>query len=155
MTLRLLAATSLLIAPGFAMGQSAPAIHVDAAQVQDKIASAQAAAEAGKPIPPLDLLTLAPYRANIEYRVKVGGASTHRDENEFFYAIEGSGHLVTGGTLIDEKNTGAPNVGGSAIRGGTGQDVKKGDWIMVPAGVAHWFDRIDGRLVLMSMKMPK
>jgi hypothetical protein len=112
------------------LGPSAAAIHVDAAQVQEKIAKAQAAAEAGKPIPALDLLNLSPYRANIEYRVKVGGASTHRDEHEFFYAIEGNGHLVTGGALIDEKNTGTPNVTGSAIQGGIGQDVKRatGSW---------------------------
>jgi len=155
MTLRLLAASLFVIAPGAALAQSAAAIHIDAAQVQEKIAKAQAATEADKPIPALDLLNLSPYRANIEYRVKVGGASTHRDENEFFYAIDGSGHLVTGGALIDEKNAGTPNVTGSAIQGGIGQDVKKGDWIMVPAGVAHWFDRIDGRLVLMAMKMPK
>ena len=140
-------------APVSAMAQN-PTIAVNAAEVQAKIAGAEAAVKAGKPIPSLELLALAPYRANIEYRVAVGGASTHREENEFFYAIEGGGHLVTGGKLVEEKD-GGRNVMGSAIEGGTGQNVAKGDWIMVPAGVPHWFDRIDGRLVRMSMKMPK
>jgi len=154
MRLPMFAAVMALL-PGAVMAQTAPTIAVSAAQVQDKIAKAEAAVKAGKPIPPQELLALAPYRANIEYRVSVGGASTHREENEFFYAIEGSGHLVTGGKLVDEKEASPRNLGGSAIVGGHGQDVTKGDWIMVPAGVAHWFDRIDGRLVLMSMKMPK
>jgi mannose-6-phosphate isomerase-like protein (cupin superfamily) len=151
MKLPLFAAVMALL-PAAAMAQT---ISVNAADVQAKIAKAEAAVKAGKPIPPQELLALAPYRAAMEYRTSVGGASIHREETEFFYAIEGSGHLVTGGKLVDEKEANARNLGGSAIAGGQGQEVAKGDWIMVPAGVAHWFDRIDGRLVLMSMKMPK
>lgn len=154
MNLPLFAAVTALL-PAVALAQTAPTISVNAADVQAKIAKAEAAVKAGKPIPPQELLALAPYRAAMEYRTSVGGASTHREENEFFYAIEGSGHLVTGGKLLDEKEVNPRNLGGSAIAGGQGQEVAKGDWIMVPAGVAHWFDRIDGRLVLMSMKMPK
>ncbi|MBB3954438.1 cupin domain-containing protein [Novosphingobium sediminicola] len=153
-----LIALTLIALPVSAMAQQPPAtnaaITVPAADVQAKIAAAQAAVASGKPLPPMELLALAPYRANIEYRTSVGGASTHREENEFFYAIEGSGHLVTGGKLVAEKD-GGRNVMGSAIEGGSGRDLAKGDWVMVPAGVAHWFDRIDGRLVLMSIKMPK
>jgi mannose-6-phosphate isomerase-like protein (cupin superfamily) len=154
MNLPLFAAVTALL-PAVALAQTAPTISVNAADVQAKIAKAEAAVKAGKPIPPQELLAFAPYRAAMEYRTSVGGASTHREENEFFYAIEGSGHLVTGGKLVDEKEANLRNLGGSAIVGGQGQEVAKGDWIMVPAGVAHWFDRIDGRLVLMSMKMPK
>ncbi|NOW48360.1 mannose-6-phosphate isomerase-like protein (cupin superfamily) [Novosphingobium sp. SG751A] len=150
-----LIALMLIALPVSATAQEPAAITVPAADVQAKIAAAQAAVAGGKPMPPMELLALAPYRANIEYRTSVGGASTHREENEFFYAIEGSGHLVTGGKLVNEKESNPRNSGGSAIEGGAGRDLAKGDWVMVPAGVAHWFDRIDGRLVLMSIKMPK
>src|SRR5580692_2179865 len=61
------------------------------------------------------LLSLAPYKANLEYRASVGTAAVHEKEAELFYVIDGSGTLVTGGKLVDEKRTDATNLGGSAI----------------------------------------
>ena len=43
---------------------------------------------------------------------------------------------------------------GSGIDGGSRQRVSKGDYIMVPEGVPHWFGEIDGALVLMSIHLP-
>ena len=98
----------------------------------------------------------APYSANLEYRV--GGvnapASVHERDAEMFYVIEGTGTLVTGGTLRDEKRTNAENLTGSAIDGGASRRLVKGDWVMVPAKTAHWFTQIDGTLVLMSIHLP-
>jgi len=102
------------------------------------------------------ILQLAPYNANLEYRV--GGvnapASVHETEAEMFYVIDGGGTLVTGGTLREEKRTNAANLSGSAIDGGTPRRVAKGDWVMVPEKTPHWFTQIDGTLVLMSIHLP-
>jgi mannose-6-phosphate isomerase-like protein (cupin superfamily) len=102
------------------------------------------------------IVRLAPYNANLEYRVSGvnAPASVHEREAEMFYVVEGSGTLVTGGTLRDEKRTNADNLSGSAIDGGTPRRMAKGDWVIVPEKTAHWFTQIEGTLVLMSIHLP-
>ena len=72
-----------------------------------------------------------------------------------FIVVEGSGTLVTGGKLKDERRTNAENLSGSAIDGGERRRVAKGDYIMVPEGTPHWFGEVDGALVLMSIHLPR
>jgi len=102
------------------------------------------------------LVRLAPYNANLEYRVSGvnAPASVHEREAEMFYVVEGAGTLVTGGTVRDEKRTNAENLSGSAIDGGATRRLVKGDWVMVPEKTAHWFTQIEGTLVLMSVHLP-
>jgi mannose-6-phosphate isomerase-like protein (cupin superfamily) len=102
------------------------------------------------------ILRLAPYTANLEYRVAgvAAPASVHERNAEMFYVVEGAGTLVTGGTLRDEKRTNAENLTGSAIDGGMPRRIAKGDWVMVPERTPHWFSQIEGTLVLMSIHVP-
>jgi mannose-6-phosphate isomerase-like protein (cupin superfamily) len=102
------------------------------------------------------IVQLAPYTANLEYRVAdvKAPASVHEREAEMFYVVDGAGTLVTGGTLREEKRTNAENLTGSAIDGGSSRRVAKGDWVMVPEKTAHWFTQIQGTLVLMSIHLP-
>jgi len=102
------------------------------------------------------IVQLAPYTANLEYRAAGvnAPASVHEREAEMFFVVEGTGTLVTGGTLRDEKRTNAENLTGSAIEGGTPRRVAKGDWVIVPEKTPHWFTQIDGALVLMSIHLP-
>ena len=102
------------------------------------------------------ILRLAPYNANLEYRVAGvnAPASVHEKEAEMFFVVEGSGTLVTGGKLKEERRTNPENLSGTGIDGGTRKRVTKGDFVMVPEGVPHWFGEIDGALVLMSIHLP-
>jgi mannose-6-phosphate isomerase-like protein (cupin superfamily) len=100
------------------------------------------------------ILQLAPYSANLEYRGVVGPAAVHEKEAEMFYVIDGSGTLVTGGKLAGETRNG-DNLSGTAIEGGTSQDVAKGDFFIVPQNTPHWFSKINGTLVLMSLHVPR
>jgi mannose-6-phosphate isomerase-like protein (cupin superfamily) len=101
------------------------------------------------------LLQLAPYTANLEYRAAVGPAATHETEAELFYVIDGGGMLVTGGKLVGETRTNPTNLSGTAIEGGATQAVAKGDVFIVPENTPHWFSKIDGTLVLMSLHVPR
>lgn len=100
------------------------------------------------------LLTLAPYRASLEYRTSVGPAAVHVHDDEFFYVIEGSGTLVTGGKLVHAVQTNAENFSGESIEGGKAVPVAKGDFIVVPENTPHWFSSINGRIVDMSLHVP-
>jgi mannose-6-phosphate isomerase-like protein (cupin superfamily) len=118
------------------------------------IAKAKSEIKPGQPMVGLPILQLAPYRANLEYRVAVGPASIHEKDAEMFYVIEGSGTIVTGGSLNEERRTNPENRSGTGVQGGSSRRVAKGDFVMVPENTAHWFSAIDGTLVLMSLHLP-
>jgi len=144
-------------APGAAPG-AAPAAKLFAASADVTAMMAKAKSER-KPDQPnfiQPIVQLAPYNANLEYRVAgvKAPASVHEREAEMFYVVEGSGTLVTGGTLREEKRTNAENLTGSGVDGGTPRHIAKGDWIMVPEKTPHWFSQIDGTIVLMSIHLP-
>ena len=63
-----------------------------------------------------------------------GGAIAHDTSvTEIYYMLEGTGTLVTGGTLVDRRstgvspNTGRQNYGGGRIDGGSSRQVVPGD----------------------------
>jgi mannose-6-phosphate isomerase-like protein (cupin superfamily) len=137
--------------------QPAPATKTfsSAADVAALLAKAKADHKDGQPIVAENILHLAPYNANLEYRASVGPASVHEREAELFYVLEGSGTLVTGGKLTDEKRTNAENLTGTGIEGGNAQAVAKGDVVIVPENTPHWFSAINGTIVLMSLHVPR
>ncbi len=103
------------------------------------------------------LLVEGPYRVNLESRVH--GLNTppnlHQEDAELVYVVDGSGTLTTGGKLRDEKKANGMNLTGTGIDGGTPQHIAKGDFVMIPAGVAHSFTDVSDTLVIMSLHMPK
>lgn len=123
--------------------------------VQQLIAKAKADRKGNQPTVAEPILVLPPYRANLEYRAAVGPAAVHDNEAEFFYVIEGSATMVTGGKLANEKRTNAENLTGTAIEGGMSRKVSKGDFIVVPEKTPHWFSSIDGTIVLMTLHVPR
>jgi mannose-6-phosphate isomerase-like protein (cupin superfamily) len=135
---------------------AAPKLFAGSADVTAMIAKAKSDRKPDQPNFIQPIVQLAPYSANLEYRVGsvTAPASVHEREAEMFFVVDGAGTLVTGGTLRDEKRTNADNLTGSAIEGGTPRRVAKGDWVMVPEKTAHWFTQIDGTLVLMSIHLP-
>jgi hypothetical protein len=67
---------------------------------------------------------------------------------EVYQILDGSGTLVTGGTLVDprrEPPTGT-SIRGSRIEGGVSRHVAKGDMIIIPGRVPHWWSALDGDL---------
>jgi mannose-6-phosphate isomerase-like protein (cupin superfamily) len=79
-----------------------------------------------------------------------GGTIRHETSvTEIYYMLEGTGTLVTGGTIPDEKSTGAspntkrPNFGGTKIDGGVARKVVPGDVVIIPGNVPHWWSALD------------
>jgi poly(3-hydroxybutyrate) depolymerase len=64
---------------------------------------------------------------------------------EVYYMLEGAGTLVTGGTLIEPRRTpGSTTVRGGRIEGGVSRRVAKGDLIIIPGRVPHWWSSLEG-----------
>ena len=152
----LVASAALAQQPAAQNAPSAPKLFAGSADVTAMIAKAKRERKPDQPNFVQPIVQLAPYNANLEYRAAGvnAPASLHEREAEMFYVVEGSGTLVTGGMLREEKRTNAENLTGTAIDGGTPRRVAKGDWVMVPERTPHWFTQIDGALVLMSIHLP-
>jgi len=83
---------------------------------------------------------------------KLAGGVFHDKVTEVYHVLEGSGTLVTGGTLINPQRReqtndtvvqiNGPGVSGTAIQGGVSRRISKGDVVIIPAGTPHWFPEI-------------
>src|SRR5437764_9335940 len=155
------AGLALALVSASAFGQQAPPpsaasgrTMVSAAEVAAMIAKAKVDRKDTQALLAQSMIRLDPYNVSLEYRAAVANAAVHETEAELFYVVDGSAMLVTGGKLKNETRTNAANLSGSGIEGGMSRHVAKGDFIMVPEGVPHWFSAIDGTVVLMSLHLP-
>jgi mannose-6-phosphate isomerase-like protein (cupin superfamily) len=140
------------------VGQSGPNIKTFATSkdVQAMIEKAKADRKEGQPMVSAPILALAPYRAALEYRAAMAPAALHETEAEVMYVIEGTGTIVTGGKLTDEKRNNPENLSGSNIAGGTSQAISKGDFLVVPQNTPHQITPGGGApIVLMTLHIPR
>jgi glc operon protein GlcG len=79
------------------------------------------------------------YMVHASRREKPGMAEIHTKDADIVYVLDGAATLVTGGRAIDAKITEPDELRGSAIEGGETKQLKKGDVMIIPAGVPHWF----------------
>ena len=79
------------------------------------------------------------FTASLARRNKPGQAEIHTKETDIFYIIDGSATFVTGGTMVGGKETRPNQMLGTDIQGGRMHQLKKGDFISIPAGIPHWF----------------
>ncbi len=82
------------------------------------------------------------YMVHASRRNKSGMAEIHTEDADIVYVLDGTATLVTGGKAVDAKMTAAGEFRGSEIEGGDTRELKKGDVIIVPAGVPHWFKEV-------------
>ena len=76
-------------------------------------------------------------------------------EVEIVYVVDGAGVLTIGGKLKDERRTNDKNRTGSKLEGGTPRRIVKGDCVLIPENTAHSFTQVEGRLVIMSVHLPR
>ena len=101
------------------------------------------------------ILLLAPYRAMLEYRPAQAPAALHEKDAELMVVLDGTGNIVTGGKIVDEKRVNAANLSGPSIADGNTQAVVKGDMLIVPANTPHQVIPTGGApIVLMTLHVP-
>lgn len=86
------------------------------------------------------------YKVHASHRAEAGKVEVHARDTDIIYVLEGSATLVTGGTVVDGKTLEPDEIRGASIRGGNSREIKKGDLIIVPNGVPHWFEKVPGPL---------
>jgi mannose-6-phosphate isomerase-like protein (cupin superfamily) len=122
----------------------------------DDVAAAITRAKAAKTLKAEVVVAVSPFHVAVEYRANPTPASLHEKNNELISVLEGSGTMIIGGRLRDEKRRDDANLNGSGIDGGTSYALVKGSYLFVPAGTAHYFAVIgkDG-LTITTTYIPK
>jgi mannose-6-phosphate isomerase-like protein (cupin superfamily) len=102
----------------------------------------------------------------VVYRGKLTGESPvaeHDLVSEVYHVIDGAATLVTGPDIVDPKPRPAgnenvrllngPGSNGLSIRSGVTHELRPGDVIVIPAGVGHWFTRIDDHISYLMVRI--
>jgi len=124
--------------------------------VQQLIAKAKADRKGDAPTTSESILSLAPYRANLEYRPIPGPAAIHDTEDEVMFVIDGAGTITLGGQMVNPTRSNPTNQSAASISGGTDQKLTEGDFLIVPHGTPHQITAVPGApLVLMTLHVPQ
>jgi len=102
----------------------------------------------------------------VVYRRPLAGESPvaeHDLVSEVYHVIDGSATLVTGPDIEGMKRRPAtnenvrllngPGSNGTSIRHGVTYRLKAGDVIVIPAGVGHWFTKIDDHIRYLMVRI--
>jgi glc operon protein GlcG len=82
------------------------------------------------------------YKVHASFRDAPGKVEVHQRDTDIIYVLEGGATIVTGGTVVEGTTTAPDEIRGGAIRGGEERQLVKGDVLIVPNGVPHWFTRV-------------
>jgi glc operon protein GlcG len=129
---------------------SAPATAMMTPAAVEALGSAEvtAAFKAGRP-----LLENGQFKIHASRREAAGMAEVHTRDTDIVYVLDGSATLVTGGTVVDGTTTALDEIRGAAISGGETRQLTKGDVVVVPNGVPHWFKQVNGPLLYYVVKV--
>jgi mannose-6-phosphate isomerase-like protein (cupin superfamily) len=131
-------------------------ISISAVDIADRIRQAEAAAKSGTQNQNGPLLQTGPFRAELEYHATPSpNFAVHVYDAELFVVLDGYATLTVGGTLINPTSKGANLVVAPTVDGGIPHKLVKGDMVLVPANTPHAITQVDGKLVLMTMHLPR
>ena len=88
------------------------------------------------------------HRINLVRRTKPAGAVAHEGFAELHHIVEGTGTLVTGGTIARA----AGGRGGATIQNGVERHVSVGDVILIPSGMPHWYKDLNGTITYLEVR---
>ncbi len=131
------------------------ASYVTSAEIQSTLKGVPADSATDTPIHTVDAGKLNVGVAVVYRSAKASqSAVAHDNVTEVYQILEGTGTLMTGGTIIDAAGAAStnhdaagpsgPSLRGTGLRGGETRRVGPGDVIVIPPGVPHFFTQIDG-----------
>jgi len=93
------------------------------------------------------------YMIHASRRDKPGQVEVHTLDTDLIYVTDGACTFVTGGTLADGKTIAPNEIRGATLHGGETRKLTKGDVIIVPAGVPHWFQEVNAPFTYYVVKV--
>ena len=139
----ILASVLLIAAFGAAESRKSTVIQLD----HEQVAAAFAKGER--------LLATNNFKVEAGRRTRPGEAEIHDRDTDIFYILEGSATFVTGGKAVEARRTGPDETRAKGITGGEERHLVKGDIIVIPTGVPHWFKEVNGPFLYYVVKVSK
>ena len=93
------------------------------------------------------------YMVHASRRDSAGLADVHAKDTDIIYVLDGAATVVTGGSVVDGKQTAADEVRGKGIANGQQRKLVKGDVMIVPNGTPHWFQDVRGPFTYYVVKV--
>jgi mannose-6-phosphate isomerase-like protein (cupin superfamily) len=126
-----------------AAAQSPAVTYIDAAKVTEALAKGGS------------LVTASNLTVSGSHRAVPGQVEVHEKETDILYVVEGDATLVTGGTMTGGRQTGPGQMRGTDVQGGQTLRLKKGDVVVIPAGIPHWFKEVSPTINYLTVKVIK
>jgi glc operon protein GlcG len=99
------------------------------------------------------LLNNGHYMVHTSRRDAPGQAEVHALDTDIIYVLQGAATFVTGGTVIDGKETAPNEIRGATVRGGDTRQLKKGEVVVVPSGTPHWVKAVSGPVLYYTVEV--
>ena len=120
-----------------------PVTHIG----HEKVAAALA--NSGTLLRASDLLVMGSHRSG------PGHVELHEKETDVFYVVSGEATFVTGGKMVGSKVASPGQRIGTEIQGGEVHHLAKGDVMVIPAGIPHWFKEVPQSVTYFVVKVLK
>jgi len=101
------------------------------------------------------LLATNNFKVQAGRRIEPGEVEIHDQDTDIFYILEGSATFVTGGKAVETRIVSPGETRGKELIGGEERQLTKGDVIVIPTGVPHWFKEVRGPLLYYVVKVSK
>jgi quercetin dioxygenase-like cupin family protein len=95
------------------------------------------------------------FKVMVFHRDRAGEAEIHERDTDIFHVEEGSATFVTGGKVANPRAEAAGEFRGKEIIGGEEHHLVKGDVIVIPRGVPHWFKEVKAPIDYFVVKVSK
>lgn len=93
------------------------------------------------------------YRVHTLRRDAPGEVEVHTKDTDIFYILDGSATFVTGGAMAGGRDTAPDEKRGASMTGGTTYHLSKGDIVIIPANVTHWFKELQQPVTYLVVKV--
>jgi glc operon protein GlcG len=93
------------------------------------------------------------YMVHASRRDGPGMVEVHTLDTDIIYVLDGTSTFVTGGSVVDGKATAPNEIRGAGINGGQTRLLAKGDVVVVPNGVPHWFRQVNAPFTYYVVKV--
>jgi glc operon protein GlcG len=93
------------------------------------------------------------YMVHASRRDSAGLAEVHAKDTDIIYVLDGTATVVTGGSVIEGKETAVDELRGTSIQNGERRRLAKGDVMIVPNGTPHWFQEVRGPFTYYVVKV--
>jgi glc operon protein GlcG len=93
------------------------------------------------------------YMIHTSRRTAPGVVEVHEQDTDLIYVLEGSAEFVTGGEVVGGKAIAPGEIRGTGVTGGETRVLARGDVIVIPSGVPHWFRQVQAPLLYYTVKV--